>query len=102
VSVATFGGAALAGTAAYLTGLATIQAASLIPGLAGGGLAYGPMLAMVGDNPGASSNPEVIAPLSSLQSMMIPQTQRIQVFGKLRGRTIYLTGESYQKSITRS
>lgn len=37
-----------------------------IPRLAKGGLAFGPTLAMVGDNKGASSDPEVIAPLSKL------------------------------------
>lgn len=41
-----------------------------IPKLAKGGLAYGPTLAMVGDNRGAASNPEVVAPLSELQSML--------------------------------
>ncbi|MBW4083532.1 hypothetical protein [Paenibacillus sp. S150] len=38
--------------------------------LAKGGLAYGPTLAVVGDNKGAASNPEVIAPLSKLEGMM--------------------------------
>lgn len=38
--------------------------------LAKGGLAFGPTLAMVGDNKGAASNPEVIAPLDKLESMM--------------------------------
>ena len=42
----------------------------LIPKLARGGLAYGPTLAMVGDNPGARIDPEVIAPLSKLESIM--------------------------------
>lgn len=41
-----------------------------IPKLAKGGLAYGPTLAMVGDNKGASADPEVIAPLSKLQDIM--------------------------------
>lgn len=41
-----------------------------IPALAQGGLAYGPTMAMVGDNPGARSNPEVIAPLSKLERIM--------------------------------
>jgi hypothetical protein len=40
-----------------------------IPLLAKGGLAYGPQLAMVGDNPNARNDPEVIAPLSKLQGM---------------------------------
>lgn len=41
-----------------------------IPKLAKGGLAFGPTLAMVGDNRGASADPEVISPLSKLQAMM--------------------------------
>lgn len=35
--------------------------------LAEGGLAYGPTMALVGDNRGAGSDPEVIAPLSKLR-----------------------------------
>ncbi|MGS7052280.1 hypothetical protein, partial [Legionella pneumophila] len=41
-----------------------------IPKLAKGGLAYGPTLAMVGDNRGASVDPEVVSPLSKLQDMI--------------------------------
>jgi len=39
----------------------------LIPHLAKGGLAFGPTLALVGDNPAASVDPEVVSPLSKLQ-----------------------------------
>lgn len=41
-----------------------------VPKLAKGGLAYGPTLAMVGDNRGATADPEVISPLSTLQGML--------------------------------
>lgn len=41
-----------------------------LPRLAMGGLAFGPTLAMVGDNRNAGIDPEVIAPLSKLESMM--------------------------------
>lgn len=41
-----------------------------IPHLAKGGLAYGPTLAVVGDNIGAASDPEVVAPLSKLEGIM--------------------------------
>jgi len=41
-----------------------------IPALASGGLAYGDTLAQVGEYPGASSNPEVIAPLNKLKSIL--------------------------------
>ena len=40
------------------------------PKLATGGLAYGETLATVGDNPNASIDPEVIAPLSKLKSIL--------------------------------
>jgi tape measure domain-containing protein len=40
------------------------------PKLAKGGLAYGPTMATVGDNRNARVDPEVIAPLSKLKSMM--------------------------------
>ncbi len=42
----------------------------LIPHLATGGLAYGPTLAVVGDNKNARSDPEVVSPLSKLQSIL--------------------------------
>jgi len=41
-----------------------------IPKLASGGLAYDETLAMVGDNPNASVDPEVIAPLSKLEAIL--------------------------------
>lgn len=41
-----------------------------IPAFASGGIVSGPTLAMVGEYAGATSNPEVIAPLSDLESMI--------------------------------
>lgn len=43
---------------------------TLIPHLAAGGLVKAPTLALVGDNKGASHDPEVVSPLSKLQDMM--------------------------------
>ena len=40
-----------------------------VPALASGGLAFGATQAIVGDNPNASTDPEVIAPLSRLKDM---------------------------------
>ncbi|MCY9734172.1 hypothetical protein M5X17_10475 [Paenibacillus alvei] len=48
-----------------------------IPRLAKGGLAYGPTLAMVGDNRGASVDPEVVSPLSKLQDMISGNNQPV-------------------------
>lgn len=59
------------GLAAIAAGTALISAfnkrASKGVALANGGLAYGPTMALVGDNKGAGSDPEVIAPLSKLR-----------------------------------
>lgn len=49
-----------------------------IPKLKTGGLAYAPTLAMVGDNPNASIDPEVIAPLSKLENMIAGLIQNQQ------------------------
>ena len=40
-----------------------------LPKLAAGGLAYGDTLALIGDNPDARVNPEVVAPLSELSAI---------------------------------
>ena len=76
--------------AAIAAGLALIATSALVmslmsntPTLAGGGLAYGPTLAMVGDNAGARSDPEVIAPLSKLSGMM---GSKVMVEGQFRIR----------------
>jgi tape measure domain-containing protein len=68
------------GPAAPLVGAAAAAAAGMlfnsalsalnIPALANGGLAFGPTMALVGEYGGASGNPEVIAPLNKLQSML--------------------------------
>lgn len=55
-----------AGTALSITADKKLQ----VPALASGGLAYAPTLAVVGDNRGAASDPEVIAPLSKLRQYM--------------------------------
>jgi len=62
-----------------------------IPQFAGGGIVSGPVIAQVGEYSGASHNPEVIAPLDKLQSMM--GGQAVQVTGKISGRDILLTSE---------
>jgi tape measure domain-containing protein len=65
-------GVAVAGAAGALaSGLFTSLISKIgLPKLAQGGLAYAPTMAMVGDNKNARVDPEVIAPLSKLKSMM--------------------------------
>jgi len=47
-----------------------LSAFAAIPKFASGGIVSGPTMGLMGEYPGAKSNPEVIAPLSKLQGMM--------------------------------
>ena len=49
-----------------------IGAIMAIPKFAKGGLAYGPTLGLFGEYAGAANNPEVVAPLDKLRSMLQP------------------------------
>lgn len=60
-----------------------------VPALANGGLAYGPTMAMVGDNRNAAIDPEVVAPLSKLKDMMGGGV--VEVVGRIKGDDIYLS-----------
>jgi len=83
-----FGGAGVGGL--NLSGF--IQKGFGIPMMANGGLFTGASLAMVGEGAGTSSiNPEVVAPLDKLQSMM--GSTQVQVTGRISGRDILLTSE---------
>jgi hypothetical protein len=66
------GPAAIFTTPAFIaTAIAGVMGAfAAIPKFASGGLAYGPTMGMIGEYPGASSNPEVIAPLSKLKALI--------------------------------
>jgi len=62
-----------------------------INAFADGGIVSGPTLGLVGEYPGAKTNPEVIAPLDKLRSMI--GGQAVQVTGRLSGRDILLSSE---------
>lgn len=74
-----------------------------IPALAEGGLASGPTLAVVGDNPNARVDPEVISPLSKLKSMMGGQSVEVMVGGQFRvqGTDLLLVLEKAQTKQSR-
>lgn len=100
-------GAAMVAAAAVMTALINKQAKENAPKLAKGGLAFGPTYAMVGDNPNAGVDPEVIAPLSKLKDIMGggSSAQHIQITlgGQLtaKGRDlVYVLGkESFKTNI---
>ena len=66
----------LQGPLAIAAGIALVALGTFVksqlktPALAEGGLAFGPTMAMVGDNRNAGIDPEVIAPLSKLKAML--------------------------------
>jgi|DEB0MinimDraft_4_1074332.scaffolds.fasta_scaffold10275_2 PIN domain nuclease of toxin-antitoxin system len=74
-----------------------------IPQFAAGGIVSGPTLAMVGEYSGASTNPEVIAPLDKLQSMMGGAGGNVTVTGRISGRDILLSNEraNFERNRTR-
>jgi len=97
--IAAAGAAGIAG--ALLNGLANkIQN----PKLAKGGLAFGQTTAIVGDNPNARADPEVIAPLSKLKGMLGDGGSNLTVNGvwTLRGSDLQLVLENTQKRSKRT
>jgi hypothetical protein len=86
-------GIAMAAIVGVLGAIEVAEIASQpLPSLAEGGLAFAPTMAMVGDNPNASMDPEVIAPFSKLRSL-IQGTQDVNLHGVLKGADIYLSSE---------
>ena len=66
----------------------------LVPAFANGGIVSGPTLAMVGEYPGARSNPEVIAPLNKLRGMIGGGApQEVIVTGRIEGDAIRITNQ---------
>jgi hypothetical protein len=61
---------AVGAAAALMTALINKNTKENAPKLAKEGLAFGPTYAMVGDNPNAGVDPEVITPLSKLKNLM--------------------------------
>lgn len=84
------------GVGAVALGQVLMNKAAKMTKLAKGGLAYGPTIAMVGDNPGASSDPEVIAPLSKLRNYM--RGQRLELVGDI---SFELSGDKLRAALNR-
>ena len=66
--------------------IAQVQAVNAIP-FAEGGIVSGPTYSLVGEYPGAKNNPEVIAPLDKLRSLM-PSAGSVNVNMRVRGRDL--------------
>jgi hypothetical protein len=70
------GGIAIPGMVAIAAGVAAVAAGQLVKNsfkprkFEDGGIAYGPVMGLMGEYAGASSNPEVIAPLNKLKDLI--------------------------------
>ena len=64
-----------------------------IPKLANGGLAYSETLAMIGDNPNAANDPEIVSPLSKLENMLV-SVMKQNTNGSAPSTIIFKVGES--------
>lgn len=79
---------------------AIIAAATNIPKLKDGGIAYGNSIVNVGEYAGASSNPEIIAPLSKLKEYISPKESNSiagDVTFKIRGQELVGILSNYNK-----
>jgi hypothetical protein len=70
----------------------TSAPAGNIPAFANGGIVSGPTMGLMGEYPGAKSNPEVIAPLDKLKDML----------GGGQGGTFVLRGQDLLLSVNRA
>ena len=86
-SVWTWIAGAAAGTATLISTIASIRQATAF---AEGGIVSGPTYALVGEYAGARNNPEVIAPLNKLRSLIEPRggMEAGQVRFEIEGRTV--------------
>ena len=64
-----------------------------LTGFADGGIVSGPVMGLVGEYAGARSNPEVIAPLNKLKSLIGDGGQRVIVTGRISGNDIVISNE---------
>ena len=75
--------------------LATVGAVAATP-FANGGIVYGPTIALTGEYAGASSNPEVIAPLSKLKDIIAGKGHYVEVVGDNRTIKAVVKGQDIE------
>ena len=80
-----------------------VAALATIPKFAAGGIAYGPTLGLFGEYPGAARNPEVVAPLDRLRSMLrSPEDSFGHVEFEIRGDRLVGVLNRYGSKMRRS
>lgn len=81
--------------------VAMVEAIGLMP-FANGGVISGPVIGLMGEYAGASNNPEVVAPLDKLRSMIEPNSGPEELTFRLKGSDLYATWEKRQHKLNRS
>lgn len=92
-------GAIIAGGALVAATAAAKAALNKATAFANGGIVSGPTYALVGEYAGARSNPEVIAPLDKLRSMIEPARPSLEglyLETKIRGKDLYVALQSIE------
>jgi hypothetical protein len=98
--------AAIAAGIALMAGAAvvrnTLKAGPNVTAFADGGIVSGPTLGLMGEYPGASSNPEVIAPLDKLKGMLKTNDNSGFVAStSIQGRDLAIVLERYNRDSSR-
>jgi len=84
------------------TGIGDFIGGLLVPSFATGGIVSGPTLGLMGEYAGARTNPEVIAPLDKLKSMIGTNGGSTEVFGTISGADILLSSDRARKNRNRT
>jgi hypothetical protein len=98
--------AAIAAGIALMAGAAvvrnTLKAGPNVTAFADGGIVSGPTLGLMGEYPGASSNPEVIAPLDKLKGMLkTNDSSGFVASTSIQGRDLAIVLERYNRDSSR-
>jgi hypothetical protein len=84
------------------TGIGDFLGNLLIPSFSTGGIVSGPTIGLMGEYAGARTNPEVIAPLDKLKSMIGTNGGSTEVFGTISGADILLSSDRARKNRNRT
>ena len=84
------------------TGIGDFIGGLVVPSFATGGIVSGPTLGLMGEYAGARTNPEVIAPLDKLKSMIGTNGGSTEVFGTISGADILLSSDRARNNRNRT
>lgn len=84
------------------TGIGDFIGGLVVPSFATGGIVSGPTIGLMGEYAGARTNPEVIAPLDKLKSMIGTNGGSTEVFGTISGADILLSSDRARKNRNRT